>query len=232
MLPEAALDLCTLAGFRDAAVFCEVLNEHGDYASVAEGQELAAALQIPVFHLEEIVRHRLESESLVHRVAEAQFPCMYAGPSTSIAYRSIVYEGEHLAIVKGAINEGDEPILTRVHSENTFADVFGNGLNDTESGSPSSRKTIAASLRLIGQRGRGVFIYLRKQSAGQLSNEIKGPDPDQAIMMRSYGIGAQILRDLGVQKIELITNSKKNLAGLSPFGIEISSQRSLETVMD
>ncbi|RIL00863.1 MAG: bifunctional 3,4-dihydroxy-2-butanone-4-phosphate synthase/GTP cyclohydrolase II, partial [Proteobacteria bacterium] len=174
----------------------------------------------PLITLSALTRHRLENEALVYRAAEARLPTQLAGELRTFVYRSRLHHGEHLALVKGEIAP-DKPVLTRVQPEFTFADVFGGD-------NPPSRAQIKRSLQAIGERECGVFVYLRRASEGQLSSQISRWEQrfneKPASMMREYGLGAQILRDLGVRKVELLTGSKKNLVGLKTFGIEIVSQ--------
>ncbi len=219
-LPEAALDLTTLAGFRDATVMVHILDNKGDFASPTIQNQISKKYNIPIITLSNLVRYRLTTENLIKRVAVTKIPLYGLGEFTSIAYRSNLLQGEHLALIKGTITP-DEPILTRVQSESTFTDVFG-----TENRN-STREQIKYGLSLIAKEKKGVLLYLRKTSFGTLKEQILENNTKQtnsAIIMRAYGIGAQILRDLGVKKIKLLTRSKKNLVGLKPFQIEIASQ--------
>ncbi len=220
-LPEAALDLVRIAGNSDAALFVDALNPQGEYLTADAQDKLCTELGITLINISDLIRHRLETEQLVTRIADAKLPTRLAGELRSYIYKSEIHDGEHLALIKGEISS-DKPTLTRVQPEFTFTDVFG-GAN------PPSRQQIDSSLNLIGKNGSGVLIYLRRPERGSLKEQVsdwqRSFEARSPAGMREYGLGAQILRDLGVRKIDLITNSKKNLVGLKPFGIEIVSQR-------
>ena len=142
---------------------------------------------------------------------------------TSIVYRSKIHHGEHVALVKGVIDP-ELPTLVRVQLEFTFGDVFGGG-------NPPTRKQVHNSLKAIGQRGSGILLYLRRPVRGQIKDQIDSWQTKfhekPASMMREYGLGAQILRDLGVRKLELLTEKKREYIGLETFGLEIVSQHAI-----
>jgi len=219
-LPEAALDITTLADFSDAALYMDLLDDRGDFLQLDAAKRVANENKIPFLELEQLVSYRLQNERFVSKVAESLLPTRGAGEMRSCMFQSTLHEGDHIALVKGSW-EPDEAVLVRVQPEFTFSDVFG---GDT----PPSRQNIQSSLEMIGARGKGVLLYLRRPQSGQLQEQIahwpESPQTKPGLLMREYGIGAQILSELGVRKIELITNSKKNLVGLNPFGIEIVKQ--------
>lgn len=220
-LPEGAFDIVKISGFSDAAVFIDCLDSHGRYMDRASQDTLCEQHSIPAIELGSLTRYRLDTEQLVERVAVANLPTISGGELKTYVYRSTLNGGEHVALIKGAISP-ETPTLTRVQSEFTFGDVFGGprGL---------SRSQIHESLQTIEHHGSGVFLYLRNSSTGALAEQLESlsspPSRTRAEIMREYGLGAQILRDLGVKKIELLTNSQKDLVGLDSFGIEIVSQR-------
>ncbi|MCO6431851.1 MAG: 3,4-dihydroxy-2-butanone-4-phosphate synthase [Deltaproteobacteria bacterium] len=222
-LPEGALDLVEMAGYTDAAAYLEILNRSGEPSSVKEVEELAQRHNLPFVTLFDLTRFRLEREKIIERVAEAKLPTKLAGELRSIIYRSKMHSGEHLALIKGEITP-DEPILTRVQAEFTFGDVFG-GEN------PPTRQQLHRSLKAIGDQGRGVLIYLRRPFRGQLRQQISDWhskfSEKPATMMREYGVGAQILQDLGIRRIELLTNTRRGPLGIQSFGIEIVGSRPL-----
>lgn len=219
-LPEAAVDLIKACGETDAAVYIDLLEDNGEFLSTHHQELLSKERNIPILTLDALTRFRLETESLVHRVAETKIPTHQAGELRSILYKSDIHEGEHLALVKGNIG-ADEVVLTRVQPEFTFGDVFGGN-------NPPSRKQLHTALRIIGQRGKGVLVYLRRPLLGELKAQISSwqtkYSEKPAAMMREYGLGAQILRDLGIKRIEVMTGSNRNLVGLTTFGVEIVSQ--------
>jgi 3,4-dihydroxy 2-butanone 4-phosphate synthase/GTP cyclohydrolase II len=224
-LPEGAVDLARLAGFTDAALFVDLLDARGEIMQAEQARDFGKQNSIATTSLTEIIAHRLEREPLVTRVAEARLPTTLAGDVRAIVYRSKIHDVEHIALVKGQVR-GDQPILVRVQSENTITDVFG-GVT------PNSRLHLQNALRAIGSRERGVFLYLRRSFIDDRSNNIqslKASDSPQGVaptMMREYGVGAQILRDLGVSHIELLATTPRSLAGLPSFGIHIVSQHSI-----
>jgi 3,4-dihydroxy 2-butanone 4-phosphate synthase/GTP cyclohydrolase II len=223
-IPEASFDLVQIALKEETAFFCDLLDEDGELLSDVGQKKLSRQEKIPLIRLSQIVRHRLENENLVERGPSARLPTKEAGELSSVIFRSKLNNCEHFALVKGEINP-DFPILTRVQPESTLADVFG--------GIESGRKCISAALKSIGQHESGVLVYLRKADRGSLKNQITEPlqalPARSAAMMREYGIGAQILRSLGIKKIVLLTNSQKNLSGLTTFGLEITAQRQLQS---
>jgi 3,4-dihydroxy 2-butanone 4-phosphate synthase/GTP cyclohydrolase II len=221
-LPEGAVDIVSLAGFTGAAAFIDLLDDAGNLILGDKVDDFAHKHSLPLFRLSELTRYRLETEKVVYRVAEAKLPTKLAGELRSIIYKSTIHGGEHLALVKGDIDP-TVPLLTRVQPENTFADVFGGD-------SPASREQLQRCLEEIGRRGHGVIVYLRRPSSGELHHQIDTAtqqSPPGKALMREYGLGAQILRDLGARKIELLTGTKKDLVGLQSFGLEIVSQTPL-----
>jgi 3,4-dihydroxy 2-butanone 4-phosphate synthase/GTP cyclohydrolase II len=211
-IPEGAVDAVTCAGFSDAAVVLDLLDPAGEPISPTQAEALAHQLDLPVIALTDLIRFRLAKEPLVERATEATIPTSIAGALRAILYRSTIHDAEHIALVKGDIRE-DVPTLVRVQTEHTIADVFGGG-------PLLSRSHLLNSLRAIAERGSGIVVYLRKSTVEQALNPTSAPK-----MMREYGMGAQILRDLGVGKIELLTSASRSMVGLDTFGIEIVSQK-------
>ena len=219
-LPEGTLDIVKLSGFTDAAAYMDLTDGNGHLISKEQAFEIARKEKLPIYTLTQLTEYRLAHETLVERVAEAKLPTAEAGELRSIIYKSILHEGEHVALVKGEIDP-QRAILTRVQAEHTFADVFG-GKN------PPARQQLKMALKVIGDQGNGIVIYLRRPLRGQLRQQIIGQDRERSnTMMREYGLGSQILRDLGVSKIELLTSSARDFSGVRAFGLEIVSQRSL-----
>jgi 3,4-dihydroxy 2-butanone 4-phosphate synthase/GTP cyclohydrolase II len=224
-IPEGAVDLARLAGFTDAALFVDLLNEQGELMSAEQARAFGETHDIAVTSLTELITHRLEREPLITRVAEARLPTTLAGEVRAIVYRSRIHDVEHIALVKGEV-QGEDPVLVRVQAESTVTDVFGGN-------APSSRLHLQNALRAIGYRSRGVFLYLRRPFIDDKSTNVQSLDVSDITlgsapaMMREYGVGAQILRDLGVSKIELLTATPRALVGLSSFGIQVLSQHSI-----
>ena len=212
-LPEGALDLVRLVYGVDAAVFVDLLCADGELADARSALKFAEQHNLACFSLSELTRHRLQSEQLVSLVAEARLPTTLAGELRSMMYRAAILGSEHLALTKGEW-EQDETVLVRVQAESTLHDVFGNTAN-------SSRQLLHAALRAIAQRGKGVLVYLRQPS------EIS---PGHA-RMRGYGLGAQIVRALGVKKIDLLTNTAQPLVGINTFGLEVVKQTRMDSYL-
>lgn len=217
-IPEASLDIIKMAGFTDAALFMDLLDRTGELLDTQGAKALAETQNLALFSISELIQYRLSREPLISRVAEAIIPTKQAGELRAIVYRSALHEVEHIAYVKGEISS-EQPVLVRVQSENTLADVFGGE-------HPASRKHLHNSLRAIGERGSGIVLYLRKprivDSDSLTSGQPAAPPP--TAQMREYGIGAQILRDLGVGQIELLSSTNRALMGLSHFSISVTRQ--------
>ncbi len=224
---EASVDLAKMAGLRPAAVICEIMNEDGTMARRPELEKLSAEHGIPIVSVADIISYRFTHEKLVERVAEAKLPTAW-GDFTIVAYRSQVDPAEHIALVKGTIDDS-EPVLVRVHSECLTGDVFGSLRCDCGD-------QAEISLRKIEEEGRGVFLYMRQEGRGiGLLNKLKayalqdgGLDTVEAneklgfpMDLRRYGIGAQILVDLGVRRFRFLTNNPRKVVGLGGFGLEM-----------
>ena len=224
---EASIDLCRLGGLREAAVICEIMADDGHMARMPQLEKFAQQHDLKIVSVEDLIFYRRRHERLIERVAEARVPTEY-GDFTAVSYSSVVDVQEHIAFVKGDISQND-PVLVRVHSECLTGDVFGSKRCDCG-------YQVQLALEAIEKYGSGVLLYMRQEGRGiGIHNKLKayalqdeGYDTVEANVMlgfapdpRQYGIGAQILEDLGVKKMRLLTNYPTKRVGLEGFGLEV-----------
>ncbi len=231
---EAAVDLARMAGLYPAGVICEIMNEDGTMARVPELMEFAAEHELKIINIADLIRHRLGTERFVKRVASPHLPTRF-GDFTLHAYENEFDNKTHVALVMGDVADG-EPVLIRVHSECLTGDAFFSARCDCG-------PQLEIAMRRIAEEGRGIIVYLRQEGRGiglvhklrayELqdggadtveANEALGFPPDQ----RDYGIGAQILTDLGASKLRIMTNNPRKFVGLSGYNLEIVERVPIE----
>ncbi len=233
---EGSTDLARLAGMKPAGVICEIMNDDGTMARMADLAEYAKRHELKIVTIKDLIRYRLRNERLVRRAATCALPTAAGGEFECIAYENDIDSVDHMALVKGDVSNG-EPVLVRVHSECLTGDTFGSRRCDCG-------EQLNAAMKMIDEEGRGIVLYMRQEGRGiGLKNKIRayalqdgeGLDTVEATHrlgfpadQRDYGVGTQILVDLGVREMRMITNNPGKRAGIEGYGLKIVERVPLE----
>ncbi len=234
---EGSVDLARLAGLKPSGVICEIMNDDGTMSRMPSLEEFSKKHGINICTIADLVEYRVKTESFVHRAAYTVFPTSFGGNFKIIAFENNIDNLTHIALIKGKI-DSEKPIMVRVHSECMTGDIFGSMRCDCG-------EQLHKAMEMISEEGSGIVLYLRQEGRGiGLINKLKayelqrtcGMDTVEANIelgfeddLRDYGIGAQILVDLGVRKMKLLTNNPKKMVGLQGYGLSIVEQITMET---
>ena len=235
---EAAIDLAKLAGLKPVGIICEIMNEDGEMARVPDLAKIAKKYDMKFITIKDLIAYHNENESLVHEVMDINMPTMY-GDFKLRAFKENLTGDIHMALTKGSWNK-EEPVLTRVHSSDLIGDIFGSRLNDTS-------ELLHQAMLQVEREGKGVVLYMNRNQRGSvLVNQLRtlkamqegNPETEEENNnpkkgdSRDYGIGAQILKSLGICKIRLLSNNPVKRIGIKSFGLEIVDQVPIDTSID
>ncbi|TAL25270.1 MAG: bifunctional 3,4-dihydroxy-2-butanone-4-phosphate synthase/GTP cyclohydrolase II [Nitrospirae bacterium] len=233
---EGSVDLSRLAGLYPAGVICEIMNDDGTMSRVPQLMEFSKRHNMKIVTVKDLIKYRMRAELFVKRLSATKLPTEFGGDFTTVAYANDLDNNVHIALVKGEIKHEDD-VLVRVHSECLTGDVFGSRRCDCG-------EQLHKAMELIGKEGKGVILYMRQEGRGiGLVNKLKsyelqdkGLDTVEANIklgfkpdLRDYGIGAQMLVDLGVRKMRLMTNNPKKIVGLEGYGLKVVERVPIET---
>lgn len=223
---EAAVDLSKMAGFSGAGVICEIMNDDGSMARLPDLADFARTHGLKIGTIADLIAYRTKNEKLVECIHEQDFKSRYGSAFKMRLYSPFQNDIEHIALIKGDIKQTDEPVLVRMHALNVLNDALGGGDDNA----------LEAAMKRIDENGSGVIVIIRETDPCFLSKHLQGSETgesqikrrgnNQGKALRNYGVGAQILKDLGVKKMLLLTNTPKTVVGLDGYGLEITGHQS------
>ena len=218
---EAAVDIARLAGFNPSGVICEIMNDDGTMARMPDLVPFAQRHGIKIATISDLIAYRLRHDILIERALESEFDSAYGGAFRTVIYVNRAQYAEHIALVKGDIS-GPEPVLVRVHAFDILGDLLGER--------PDRGDLLHRAMRMIGDEGRGVVVLIRESGQTSLSDrtraKLREPQPE-IDKLREIGIGSQILRDLGVSDMVLLSNAQRTMVGLDGYGLRVVDQRNI-----
>ena len=217
---EAAVDIARLAGLYPSGVICEIMNDDGSMARLPDLVQFAQIHGLKLGTIADLIAYRRRKDTLVKRIYETDFKNAGGGDFKAIVYLNTIENEEHIALVKGDIS-GPEPVLTRFHAENIVSDVIGSGMERSE--------TLRKSLEIIEAEGRGVLVFIRNTSTTPFSDTLNPAELGTAMptILRDYGVGAQIVLDLGLHNVELLSDTPRTVVALDGYDLKISGQRKI-----
>ena len=216
---EAAVDVARLAGLTPAGVICEIMSEDGTMARTPELMEFAARHDILIGTIADLIAYRRRHDKIIEKVLESDFSSIHGGDWRLVIYTNTINHAEHVALVKGDVADG-APVLARVHGLQLLDDVLGDNTH-------GKGEELHQAMRMVGEAGRGVVLLLREPLPSSLSDRLRARQEarDEPAVLRDYGVGAQILLDLGVRDMILLSNSQKTIAGLEGYGLRVIERR-------
>jgi len=220
---EAAVDISRLAGLNPSGVICEIMNDDGTMARLPDLVKFAGEHQLKIATIADLISYRRRSEKLVKRVIESEFTSEFGGEFKMVIYSSTTEYSEHIALVKGDISK-DKPTLVRMHAMNLLQDMLGDKY-------PSKASHLQPAMEQIAKNGSGVIVLIREPIRTAVSDRLRlriGEKPMVSEDLRDYGIGAQILLDLGVKDMILLSNSQRTIVGLEGYGLTVSGYEKLD----
>ena len=217
---EAAVDIARLSGLYPSGVICEIMNDDGSMARLPDLVQFAQIHGLKLGTIADLIAYRRRKDTLVKRIHETDFKIASGGDLKAIVYLNTIENEEHIALVKGDIS-GSEPVLTRFHAENIISDVIGSGM--------AGATTLQKSLEIIDAEGRGVLVLIRNTSTTPFSDRLNPSDAGTSMptILRDYGVGAQIVLDLGLHDIELLSDTPRTVVALDGYDLKISGQRKI-----